>query len=313
MRVTHDFDDHKLWLAASLESPQASYFPASPTAVSANGTVDLVNPGGIAFAPTVNYSSDVAPDVIVKAAADPGWGHYELSGIMRFLHDRVSTLGSGENHITAAGGGGGSFVLPLIRDKLVLVGNALAGVGIGRYASGLLPDATIDLSGKPVPLPRVHALIGLVGHPTPSIDLYAYAGTEQTRRYFFNIGSNPYGYGNPLYSNAGCGIELSPLPCNANTKGIVQGSSWRLVAVPPGKFRYVGGRRAVFVHPPERIWGLRRRALDQHKRGSNQPSLFAVAIVSRRPQAVPSCWMGTRAAHAWRHVQSDKVTPILSG
>lgn len=56
------------------------------------------------------------------------------------------------------------------------------------------------------------------------VNLYAYVGTEQIGRYAFNLRNVRYGYGNPLYSNAGCDIELSPLACVANTSGIVQGT-----------------------------------------------------------------------------------------
>src|SRR5271165_1598602 len=36
-----------------------------------------------------NYSFNVAPDVIIKAAFDPGYGHYEVIGIGRFAHQTV--------------------------------------------------------------------------------------------------------------------------------------------------------------------------------------------------------------------------------
>jgi hypothetical protein len=33
------------------------------------------------------FNTDVAPDIIGKAAFDPGWGHYEVYGIARFFND----------------------------------------------------------------------------------------------------------------------------------------------------------------------------------------------------------------------------------
>ena len=36
-----------------------------------------------------NISFNQAPDIILKATADPGWGHYELFGIGRFAHEVV--------------------------------------------------------------------------------------------------------------------------------------------------------------------------------------------------------------------------------
>jgi len=35
------------------------------------------------------YTVNKAPDLIFKAAADPGFGHYELFGIVSFFRDRV--------------------------------------------------------------------------------------------------------------------------------------------------------------------------------------------------------------------------------
>jgi hypothetical protein len=36
-----------------------------------------------------NFSFNYAPDIIVKLAADPGWGHYEVIGIAGFAHETV--------------------------------------------------------------------------------------------------------------------------------------------------------------------------------------------------------------------------------
>ena len=216
--------------------------------------MNYYNPGGINYAPTVNYSDEIAPDVVVKAAFDPGWGHYEVYGLARFLHDRVSTLGNGHNDTTLAGGGGAAVILPIIPAKLTLQASALAGYGIGRYASGQMPDATIAANGAPAPLPEVEALVGLIAKPAPMIDLYSYVGTEQIRRYSFSVGKTQYGYGNLLYSNAGCNVELSPLACTANTSGIVQGTLggwWRVLRSGYGTLQagaqYSYTRRSIFA------------------------------------------------------------------
>jgi hypothetical protein len=55
------------------------------------------------------------------------------------------------------------------------------------------------------------------------LDLYAYAGLEKTRPTFSNVGTVPFGYGNPLYNNTGCNIENSPAAtCNGNTSEVRQ-------------------------------------------------------------------------------------------
>ncbi len=114
-RAAESFDHDKYWLAVSAEEPQGVFYTGpNGLAPTSTGTINVANAGVSTFASTVNYSDDIAPDVIVKAAADPGWGHYELYGLLRFLHDRVSTTGSGRNNTVLAGGGGAGMVLPII-------------------------------------------------------------------------------------------------------------------------------------------------------------------------------------------------------
>ncbi|MGI3778215.1 MAG: hypothetical protein ACRYGC_13060 [Janthinobacterium lividum] len=253
LRVTKDLDDHRIWLAASLENPQGSFYVGPNGAGVAGATVNTGNPGGTGFYSDSSYSADVAPDVIVKAAFDPGWGHYEAYGIARFLRSRVSTVGSGHNDVTLAGGGGAGLIVPLLPGTLNFRASGLAGYGIGRYASGQLPDATLSASGSPDPLPEVEALIGLEGHAGRQFDLYGYIGTEQIARRSFTAGGRPFGYGNALYGNAGCGTELSTATCVANTSGITQGTLggwWRFYqggfGTVQGGVQYSYTRRDIF-------------------------------------------------------------------
>ncbi len=225
-RVAKSFLEDKYWFAVAAAEPQVAYYTGpNGLAPTSTGTVNITNPGVGALASTVNYSDDIAPDVIVKAAADPGWGHFEIDGLLRFLHDRVSHLGSGDSDTVLAGGGGAGAVLPLISHILDFRVSALAGDGIGRYGSGQLPDAVVGRDGAPDPLPEVEGLVGLEAHLGPRVDLYAYGGTEQIGRRDFNVGTKGYGYGSPLYSNTGCDIELSAAAtCVANTKGLTEGT-----------------------------------------------------------------------------------------
>jgi hypothetical protein len=224
LRVAKDFDDQRLWIAASLENPQTTFSSPTTTTTIDGQTVTSTLPGGSGFAPTVNYSDNIAPDLIAKVAYDPGWGHYEAYGILRVMSDRVSFVGGGSNNNSIAGGGGAGMILPLIPGKLDFQGSFLAGVGIGRYGSAQLPDATVGPNGQVTPLPEVQALIGLVGHPTPSVDIYGYAGTEQIEAKSWTVNGKNFGYGNPNFSNAGCSIELSTATCTADTSGVTQGT-----------------------------------------------------------------------------------------
>jgi hypothetical protein len=224
LRVAKDFDDQKLWIAASLENPQTTFSTPTATTTATGDTITLTTPGGSGFAPTVNNSDNIAPDLIAKVAYDPGWGHYEAYGILRVMSDRVSFLGGGSNNNSLAGGGGAGMILPLIPGKLDFQGSFLAGVGIGRYGAGQLPDATVGPNGQVVPLPEVQALVGLVGHPIPSVDIYGYAGTEQIQAKSWNANGKSFGFGNAAFSNAGCSTELSTATCTADTSGLTQGT-----------------------------------------------------------------------------------------
>jgi len=177
--------------------------------------------------PDTYYATDVAPDIITKFSADPGWGHYELTGVMRFLHDRTSVTGSGQSHTSVAGGGGGGLILPIINKKLYFQASGLVGVGIGRYGTSNIPDYSFNQNGSTHPLPEANVLLGVYGNPTKALRLYAYAGAEEVRsRAYFNAGGKSYGYGNPLYNMSGCNTELSSLcAAGANVHTVAQGTT----------------------------------------------------------------------------------------
>lgn len=233
LRVTKQFGS-SAWLAASFETPQTSYNfnNASGTALpggiggASGATVTYTNAGGSGFASTSNYSIDVAPDIVVKGAIEPGYGHYEAFGLARFFKARDSgpVPGNGSDKIAFAGGLGGSAVLPIVKGVLDVQGSVLAGYGIGRYGAGQLPDATIKSDGSPAPLPEIQALIGVVGHPVPELAIYGYGGLESIGRKSFTSGGKGYGYGSPLFVNSGCDLEISTATCAGNTRQLVQGT-----------------------------------------------------------------------------------------
>jgi hypothetical protein len=238
IRIVKSFDSGLFTLAASLENPQTTWaegpnglYPAS------GGSVNINNDGGTGYASTVTYSTDTAPDVVVKAAFDPEFGHFEAYGVASFMHDRVSTPGAGTNNTVVAGGGGAGALLHIVPKIVDIQGSFLAGEGIGRYSSTSLPDAIVGPTGKPDPLPEVQALVGIIAHPDPMVDLYGYAGTDQIGRKYFNTTTDgvttTYGYGNPLYPQSSCGTELgAEAECEANTSGVVEitaGAWWRFL------------------------------------------------------------------------------------
>ncbi len=179
IRVVKDFAEHKLWAGLSLEQPQNVTYVGPNGAGTIGGTANFQNPGSGVLASTVNYSTDIAPDVIAKVAYDPGFGHFEAFGIARFLHDRVSVVGTGRNNTTLAGGGGLAASVPFLGGKVSLRGSILAGYGLGRYGTSQLPDSVLSQSGAPVPLPSLSALVGVVGHRSQRLTCMAMSGRSR--------------------------------------------------------------------------------------------------------------------------------------
>ena len=183
LRLAKDFDDQKIWLAISAESPQAVLTGIGTPPSFINGT----NAGGSLFDKNNNYTSDFAPDIIAKAAFDPGYGHYEMFGITRFFHDYVLAAGAlqdaalGNNDAVGFAGGAG-VILPVMPKMLDIQGNFMAGQGIGRYGSVQLPDLAFTPTGEVKPLTGYSALVGAVAHPCPAWDTYVYAGYEGVNR-----------------------------------------------------------------------------------------------------------------------------------
>ncbi len=188
----------------SVEMPQSTFTAdATPAGVVVNAAG---NNGGL-LNNQANFSEDFAPDIILKTAFDPGFGHFEVFGLARFMRDSVN----GTQDTTVAGGGGASMLLPLIPKKLELSANFLGGPGIGRYGTSGLSDATLAPSGRISPVTEFDLMVGLVGHPNPGTDLYLYAGAEKAVQDAF---SGKFGYGNSTVNNT---------TCNTNTSAIVNG------------------------------------------------------------------------------------------
>lgn len=198
--------------------------------------------------PDTYYATDPAPDLVAKIAADPGWGHYELTGIMRFFRNRTSTTGEGHNHTTIAGGGGGGMVLPLIEKKFYFQASGLVGTGLGRYGTSNLPDYTYNRNAAVTPLPEANVLVGFYGDPMASLRLYAYGGAETVMsRRGFDEGGSPYGYGSRNTVMSGCYTETSSA-CGAsgNVRTVAQatGGFWYTAAKGDYGTLRVGGQYA---------------------------------------------------------------------
>jgi hypothetical protein len=234
-RVVKDFGG-KFALGFSLEGPQATIggrgFSAVTTINSAAAPATIVTSGATtattgnfflnapgaggglynAFDAT-GYTVNKAPDLIFKAAADPGFGHYEVFGIVSFFRDRIypcgvvgSTLGDtvpgtttltgncasptptvvssfgATNKSTTGGGFGASALWSLFNKKVDAGVKGVAGDGIGRYGSAQLADATARPDGTLALIRTAHGLGRLEFHANPKLDIYAYYGLEYAWR-----------------------------------------------------------------------------------------------------------------------------------
>jgi hypothetical protein len=225
-RVVKDFGG-KFAFGVSVEGPQSTIggrgFSLVTTnnvgtaAVSTTGNTFINAPGnggGLynAFDPT-GYTVNKAPDVLVKAAIDPGWGHYELLGIVSTFRNRVypcGVIGTNENDTptpatpttlgcveqttfvpsaagayedTRTGGGFGiSANVPVFAKKVDFGIKGVAGDGVGRYGAAQLADLTFRPDGTAALIRTAHGLVRVEAHPTPKWDIYLYFGGEYAWR-----------------------------------------------------------------------------------------------------------------------------------
>jgi len=271
LRGVKNFGNH-LWLGASLENPQTTFAARNNAANFALGGAGngggLYNGGG---SPTgtnlANYSFNATPDVIVKAALEPGFGHFEVFGILSRFRDRVypcaeppagSTLCGTTPSVTGAfnssknAGGVGANGRITIAKHIDFGLHALYGNGVGRYGTGGLPDATVNPDGTLAPLRSYQGLATLEFH-LPKIDVYFNGGEEYlARRYATDpVSGKVVGYGAPTYSEAGCYSETLPSSgngfsfgglsgCSADTQSLIEGTFgfWlRLYNGPKGRLQ----------------------------------------------------------------------------
>ncbi len=250
LRIVKDFDK-TLWLGLSVENPQTTQ--TGPFLSGAgNQNISPAQGGGLFDTDTgaVSYTNDAGPDIIAKAAWEPGWGHYEVYGIARFFRDRANF----QTKTDVGGGVGAGMILPIVPKLVDFQLSGLVGQGVGRYGSGQLPDVTYGVDGSTHPLTVYQIMAGLIGHPSPALDVYGYAGLEHADRWSQTTGGVNYGYGNPLSSNAGCRTEGSSLPCTANTRDLMEGTVgfwWKFYQGDFGSVRW----GAQYEYVARNVWG----------------------------------------------------------
>src|SRR5216683_3114168 len=174
-------------IAASVENPQTAFFGGNTPTV---GT-PAVGPQGV-----------LNPNLLVNLTGPGG----------SFFANHTYDTGSFGGHISAE-------VIPQTLELQVYGAHG----ALGRFTAAPFPDATLAQDGTILPLSVTSALVGVVWHAMPTLDIYGYAGLEKVDAAFRNVGTVPFGYGNPLYNNTGCTVENSPAAtCNGNTSEVRQ-------------------------------------------------------------------------------------------
>jgi hypothetical protein len=223
-RVVKDFGG-KFALGFSVEGPQTTFggrgFSAFTSASGATSQNFFLNApganGGLVNAfDATGYTVNKAPEILFKAVADPGWGHYEVFGIVSTFRNRIypcavvtpaasaTVVISGSGPLTGnpgagctnttpsavgafndsrtGGGVGASLRVPLFNKKLDFGLKGVAGDGIGRYGAAQLPDATFHPDGTTALIRTAHGLGTLEFHPNPKLDVYFNYGAEYAWR-----------------------------------------------------------------------------------------------------------------------------------
>ena len=253
-RVSKAFNK-KFFIGASAENaetlnPAGSNLPTN-VLLGSGGT------GGGLYNLNANYSFNYAPDIIVKVALEPGWGHWELIGIQRTFRDRIypnapSSAAGAYNDKEMGAGIGGGFRAPLANKKVTIGLKGLWGQGVGRYGSSTIADVTIRPNGQLSPLHGFSALSTIELNPTPRLNMYFNYGADYIDRDYVLNGATQVGYGARSTNMSGCTVEpvstasipaaapIAPANCGNNNKDIQEftaGYWYNIYNGPKGRLR----------------------------------------------------------------------------
>jgi hypothetical protein len=265
-RVVKNFGD-RFWLGASVENAQAIF---SASGAAANFLLGSAGTSGGLYNPTATYSFNPSPDFVFKAAAEPGFGHFEVFGVVRRFRDRVypaanattPSAAGAYNFSTTAAGVGANARVSLVHKHIDIGGHFLGGDGMGRYGSSGLPDVTVNPNGTLALLKSAQGL-GTLEYHASKLDVYFNVGGEFVgRHYQFNSAGKTVGYGSPTANNLGCYLETvpgstpstpgfsvpangfqpsNPANCTANTRSVIEGTAgfwYRFYKGPKGTLQW---------------------------------------------------------------------------
>ena len=234
VRFAKNFNN-KAWVAMSVEAPQITLKTAGTTVPFLIGAPGAN--GGL-YPATNNFSFNETPDFVFKTSFEPGFGHYEVFGLISTFRNRIFPTGAAPyNNSTVGGGGGANAWFPFQKGKINLGLHFLAGNGVGRYGSAqATPDVTVQPNGTLSLVTSYQGLATLAFHYT-KWDVYFHVGEEYgDRTEFINGGTVPnVGFGAVGFNNTGCWTELAPgsggyaptapANCSNNIKSLIEGTA----------------------------------------------------------------------------------------
>jgi hypothetical protein len=203
------------------------------------GGVTTTTPVVTSCTNTPTYSTNLAPDMIVKLAYDdPKIGHYEVKAIGRLFRDRaVSTVSStnvitpGWNNTGVGGGVGAGAIIPVVPGKVDFLAQGLWGKGISRYEDSGQYDFVVKSTPdhNMIPLKSFSILTGFETHPNKKTELDLLFGDEYYYRDLYkNTAGALAGYGAYTANNGACGYESAAVAvasgagdaCTGNNKNL---------------------------------------------------------------------------------------------
>ncbi len=251
-RVSKDFGK-TAYVGFSIEN--AETLNASGQNLPTNYFFGSTGTGGGLYNLNANYSFNYTPDFVLKAAFDPGWGHWEVLGVERNFRNRIYPTGGTPFDDKEVGAGiGGGFRGPLANKKVMVGLKGLWGQGVGRYGSSTIADVTVRPSGLISPIHGFSALGTLEVNPTANFNIYSYYGADYLDRDYVLNGTTQVGYGTRSTDMSGCLTEtftgtagaggaapVAPAHCGGSNKDVQEftvGYWWNIVnAGPKGRLR----------------------------------------------------------------------------
>jgi hypothetical protein len=271
LRLTKNFSN-KAAFAVAIENAQGTL------TTHGNGDNFVLGEAGASnsYNTTSNYTFNPSPDIVAKAAFDPGIGHYEVFGLLDRFSDRVypcgevlltgtattgpcpNGVGTGPNAVGAyntskEGGAVGASARWKIPGNLVFGLKGFGGSGVGRYGPAGLSDLSINGNGTPHLIKNLMGLSTLEwSHKKVSLDFYG--GAEYASRTYSvdPLTGKQVGYGAPTFKNYGCYLELPPAvntgftptslaDCTGDSRVVTEGTVafwYRFYNGPRGRFQF---------------------------------------------------------------------------